>query len=400
MITEKKKDLKSIACGYEQYLAKVRRDLHKIPELAFEEEKTIAYLKQEIEAIIAKSPLKISLKEMKGGLVVDVFIEKSLKRLLFRADIDALPITEETGLEYSSTHLGKMHACGHDMHATMLLGAFKCICEQNVESLHNLSFVWQRAEERKVNGISGGEMLVGEGVLIDVDEVYALHINPSVETGKFLCRAGPMMANTNQFHIEIKTTGGHVARPNLGTNAIDVLIEMQNAARGALERILYPYEEAILVPSIIQAGTIYNVRPASGKCCFVFRHYLSDQRAKEVKEQLTKKLTAIVSSYEDCFISIFSYIEGYPILTNDLTSTEKVKNLLESNGSIVYEMTKSFGGEDFAYYLEKKPGSLWLLGAKGDFASDLHTSKMNPNELALVDGLIFWLLLATSNLKL
>jgi len=399
MITGEKKDLKSIACRYEPYLIKVRRDLHKIPELAFEEEKTITYLKQEIEAIIAKSPLKISFKEMKGGLVADIFFGKHLKRLLFRADIDALPITEETDLEYSSTHPGKMHACCHDMHATMLLGAFKCICEQNVESLHNLSFVWQRAEERKVNGISGGEMLVGEGVLIDVDEVYALHIIPSVETGQFLSRVGPMMANTNQFHVEIKTTGGHVARPNLGTNAIDVLLEMQNAVRGALERILYPYEEAILVPSIIQAGVIYNVRPSSGKCCFVFRHYLSDQRAKEVKEQLTKKLRAILSSYEDCFVSMFSYIEGYPIVINDLRCTEKVKNLLENNGTTVHEMTKSFGGEDFAYYLEKKPGALWFLGAKGLVSYDLHTPKMNADERSLVEGVTFWLLLASQTLK-
>ncbi len=379
----------------EQYIIDIRRDLHKIPELAFEEEKTIAYIKREIEGIIEKSPLNISLVERKGGLVVDLLTNTSLKRLLFRADIDALPITEETGLEFSSTHPGKMHACGHDMHASMLLGALKAISLQTIESKHNLRFVWQRSEERKVNGISGGEMLVNEGVLDDVDEVYAMHILPTAKIGEFLSRPGSMMANTNQFHIEIKTTGGHVARPGLGTNAIDVLLEMQNAARGSLERFLHSYEDAILVPSIIQAGNISNIRPASGKCCFVFRHYLSDERAEKFRFLFTKKIEGIVKSYEDCTISMFSYIQGYPMLKNSPDSVKKVKSLLEKQGTLVSVMPFSFGGEDFSYYLQKKPGSLWFLGVMGSHAYDLHTPKMNPDEGAMIHGVHFWLLLAS-----
>lgn len=377
------------------YLKEVRRQLHQIPELAFQEEKTIAYLKAKILDIIEKSNRNITLKEMMGGLVVDLLIDPSYKRLLFRADIDALPITEETGLIFSSKHPGKMHACGHDIHAAMLLGALKCFSEENTMSAYNLRFVFQRSEERKVDGISGGQMLVNEGVLDSVDEVYALHIFPRGEVGHFFSRSGVMMADTSQFHIEINSTGGHVARPYDRTNAIDVLIEIQNSSRGFLERFLHPSEEAILVPSIIEAGNIPNVRPSKGKCCFVLRHFLCQERAFEFQNLYTQKIQAILDSYPDCKGSTVTYIQGYPLLKNSPSSFDKVKKRLEENAISVTEGAKSYGGEDFAYFLQQKPGAMWYLGVNGYGGYDLHTSKMNPDEGAMIHGVLFWLLLAT-----
>lgn len=388
------KNLKRTATDAMQYAIALRRALHQIPELGFEEVQTIAFLTKEIQKWISTSNRNITFHEYKGGLVVNIDIDKHAKRLLFRADIDGLAIEENTNLPYASKHKGKMHACGHDMHASMLLAAFKEIATSKESITKNLRFVWQRSEERKVDGISGGEMLIKEGILNEVDEVYALHVLPTLKTGVFCSNLNYLMANTHQFHFSVECKGGHVMNPHIGSNAIDVLTDMQAAAKGFVSRFLSPNEQGLLVPSILKSGNASNVRPCSGSCAFSFRTYISPKRFSEFKLAFYEKLNNVVSCYKDAKISIYTHKEGYPILKNSSECVYNLKLLLESNDEEYRQIEKFFAGEDFAYFLKQKKGAFVWLGAGGVNSFDLHTPKFNPDENAMSKGIFFWLLLA------
>ncbi|MCP4544319.1 MAG: amidohydrolase, partial [Chloroflexi bacterium] len=181
------------------WVVDIRHHLHQIPELCWEEEETLALIRQQIDGIKANAqrsqrPL-VNVHQAKGGIWVDVTFDQDLDRVLLRADVDAIPIQEQTGLSFSSQNAGIMHACGHDAHAAMLLGALKALLENDIPVTHNLRFVFQRAEENPLKA-SGGATLVGEGVLKGVTEAHALHIWAASEPGVFLSRPGPMMANS------------------------------------------------------------------------------------------------------------------------------------------------------------------------------------------------------------
>lgn len=382
-----------LAKEIEDYLLQTRRDLHQIPELGFEETKTIRYLKDQIQQIISKSSLSFSFTEKKGGLVVSLTVDKDAKRFLLRADIDALPIEEDVDVDFASRHKGKMHACGHDMHMTMLLGALKIIAEVKVKPKVNLTFIWQRSEEKKVDGISGAEMLVSEGVMNSIDMAFALHVYPFGETGKIETQPGVTMANTAQIHIWIKCTGGHVLSPHMGTNAIDILQEIQFATKDFLQRNLDPHEASILVPSIIEAGNVSNVRPGTGYCCFSFRNYLEKDVAIDLMRKYRKFVEGIVNQYDDASIEEYRYFDGYPKVVNSPEAVEYVQASLGENFSVV-KGNPSFGGEDFAYYAEKVPACFSWMGVRGESCTNLHSATFNPDESALAYGVAYWLSLA------
>ena len=362
--TVSKEQLNIVATNVLDYAISIRRELHKIPELGFEETKTINYLKKEIKNLIKESRWETSLEEKKGGLIVNLLVKKEYKKILFRADIDGLPIEEKTNLSFSSTHSGKMHACGHDMHAAMLLAGFKQIIKAKVIPKVNICFVWQRSEEKKVNGISGGKLLIEEGVLQNIDSVYALHVLPSLNSGVFCSKPGKFLANTNQYHISLSCLGGHVMRPSLGSNAMDILLEIQQALNGFTQRVLTTAEEAILVPSIIHAGKVSNVRPSSGKISFSFRHFLEKKRVEDFNRAFLHKIGCIIQSYHDAQIEKIDFLEGYPMLINEKESFFKIKQLLKENGLQILDSDRFYCGEDFSYYLQNKPGSFWWLGTK------------------------------------
>ncbi len=387
--------IREVSSYLEPYVIQLRQKLHEIPELGWEEEKTLALIKREIAEAMALSECgyAISMREAEGGVWVDVKVSSAYSTVLFRSDIDALPIQEETGLSFASKHPGKMHACGHDCHTAMLLGAFQAIMRGLIKPKANIRFVWQRAEEFSENR-SGGQRLVEEGVCKGVDVAYGLHISSLCEPGVFYSRPGVMMANASLLSFTIECTGGHVMRPHVGSNAIYIMTDIHNALRG-FEGIYFGPEEPIaFVPSIAHAGIAHNIRPNLAKMCFALRNFLSAEERDAFIDKVHKKVQSIVETYPSARLSHVEFLSGYPSLETDPDTYMFIKQGLEDLEMETKRIDLMFSGEDFSFYLEKVPGSFWILGAKQEEAWDHHTSKFNPDEAYLKDGLAFWLLLS------
>lgn len=385
----------NIAKYFETNVLNYRHAFHAIPELGWQEVKTLTLLESILHSIIKSSHMDLEIVHKEGGIWIDYTIDPNLPRVLFRADIDGLPITEETGLPYSSQHKGVMHACGHDCHTAMLLTAFKAIAEGYVLPSTNIRFVWQRAEEF-ANQRSGGEKLVQEGVCKGIDTVYALHISATEEPGVFSSRPTTFLANSALFKFEIQCSGGHVMRPNLGSNAIDILSDILHSLKG-FERLMFePHEPIAFVPSVAKAGIATNIRPNTAEFCFAFRNFLRQEEKHRFLKAVKEKIERITGDYPTASLSSFEYFEGYPVLENNPNSYHFVRNLLKDAGLSTKVSNLVFAGEDFSYYLREVPGCFWSLGAKQGAGWDHHTPKFNPDERYLWQGVAFWLSLAQS----
>ena len=369
----------------------IRRKLHQFPELSWKEDETIKFLKLELEKVI--NPL-FCIYEKKGGLIVDYTENSSYERDLFRADIDALPIEESTGLEFSSKREGIMHACGHDFHAAMLFAAIKAISNGNLNLSKNLRFIFQRAEEVPI-AVSGGYCLQQEGLFDDVRACYALHIDSKGDRGVFKSKSGPMLANPCHVKLKVKADGGHVSRPHLGSNAIDLLLDIQLALREFFKQEDHLKDLVVYAPSILSAGVTCNVMPDHGEICFSLRNFLDQEKKKALLKKLEKMAHKIASKYKNGEIESFFVMEGFPVLVNDEQEYIKTKNLLLKANLKTKESLPFFAGEDFSYYLQKKPGVYWSIGAKQGQGFDHHTAQFNPDESVMEEGVLFWLLLAT-----
>lgn len=376
----------------------VRHDLHRKPALRWQEDETLAYIRRRIPATFPDNCSEMEVNA-EGGAWVDLTFDPNWDRILFRADVDALPIQEATGLDFASENLGVMHACGHDMHTAMLLGAIKAIAEGAVTPVHNLRFVFQRAEENPGSDPrpeSGGWVLVDEGVLDGISAAYGLHIGADKPAGVFMSRGGGMMANSDRIKVVITCSGGHVKDPHNGSNAIRIGNRIGCALEGFVSTTLKPEESVVLEPTISNAGTASNIRPAKGEFWYGVRNMLPEGARTEFAGALRGCIEHIVSGFEDAACDV-EYIRGHPALINDESSFRYVSSLLSEATYSVTEAERSFGGEDFAYYLRRCPGSFWWLGAHNpDMPGGHHTATFNPLEGEMEKGVAFWLLLATS----
>ncbi len=389
-------DVLELAQGAQDYMVEVRRFLHMYPELSWKEDNTISFIKSEIVKHLKNYKGSSSLTEKKGGLILDLNISPEFDRILFRADVDALPIQEETNLSFSSQVPNVMHACGHDCHAAMLLGALKVITSKNLEIKHNIRFIFQRAEEVPFV-TSGGESLVKDGIMKNISRAYALHISSKDELGVLRSKPGPMMANCTTICFEIKCMGGHVMCPESGSNAIDVMTDIHNYLKGFALRAIGPKERVSFVPAVSNSGTAANIMPEYAKATYAFRNYLKEDIKNDFLQNLKKRIQAIASTYQDACLHSFDVFDGYPVLVNDYDSFSYVDALLQTNNFKTSLSREVFAGEDFAYYLKKVKGSYWSLGAKQGKCYGHHTSLFNPDEEAFSKGAAFWLLLAVND---
>ena len=387
--------LSELAREAEPYVRRLREELHRIPELRFEEEQTLAVVRREVEARAAASrrDSAIELREYAGGLVVDLTVDPGAERWLLRADVDGLPVPEQTGLPYASIHPGRMHACGHDAHTAMLLGAFSLLVGP-ARPTRNLRFVWQRAEENPVTE-SGGAMLVREGVCDGVSRVYGLHVDANRRSGTLLSRSGAHMANSDRLQIRITCEGGHVARPHHGSNAADIAVDVCTALRGFGLRTLGPHETISLVPAIVRAGTASNVRPDTAELWFAVRNFLDPERREAFETALVREIEQVVRRYADATVAV-TPVRGHPSLINTAAEVERVGRLLQAAGQETEEDDTRFGGEDFAWYLHVRPGCFWFLGAEGDGSADHHAPRFNPDPTVFWRGVRYWLVLGTA----
>lgn len=393
-------DLRELAFAQQDYVVNIRRHLHQIPELRWEEEQTLNAIRAEIFDIKNRAVAgTIEITEKKGGLVVDLTFgpdNLTRERVLFRADVDALPITEQTGLPFASQN-GCSHACGHDCHSAILLGALRAIVlEENTRMWRkHIRFVWQRAEENPITP-SGGDVLVNEENVCDgVAQVYGLHVLPTGDKGVIYSRPGAILGNSGRMKIEITTSGGHVARPHQGVNAIDIAADIVIAMRNFALTTLGPVEPCSLVPTIVNAGTASNVLPSEAVLWLGVRTMLPREEHLKFMRQVHLRVAYIAAWYRGAEVKIEAF-PGHPATINDRDALiGAVAHLESSDCELEYrEIEPILGGEDFAHYLLEKPGTFFMLGTGGPDAADYHTPRFNPDEETLSNGVRLWLQLA------
>ena len=369
-----------------------RRDLHKIPEIGLKEYKTSSYIKDKLKEWdiefkdgYADTGLIAWLKGSKGD---------SKKSIGLRADFDALPMNEKNNFDHKSSNEGMMHACGHDGHTSMLLGAVKYLKENN-DFDGTVYFIFQPGEE----GFGGGEIMIKEGLLDDfnIDEVYALHNWPELPLGHFGVSTGPMMAAVDEFDIIVKGKGGHAAIPDLGVDPVIIAAQIINAVQTIISRVTSPIDKALISITKVHAGSAYNViddevflggtvRTFKEKTRILIQNKLND----------TAKGIAQANGGDIEFI----YKPGYPptINTKDesIFASEVAKNLV-GDKNVITDVEPSMGGEDFSYFLNKKPGSYLYIGQKDEnHKAHLHTTKYDFNDNLLPIGVNFWVDLVKS----
>jgi len=369
-----------------------RRDLHKIPEIGLKEYKTSSYIKNKLKGWdiefkdgYADTGLIAWIKGSKGD---------SKKSIGLRADFDALPMSEKNNFDHKSSNEGMMHACGHDGHTSMLLGAVKYLKENN-DFDGTVYFIFQPGEE----GFGGGEIMIKDGLLKDfnIDEVYALHNWPELPLGHFGVSTGPMMAAVDEFDIIVKGKGGHAAIPDLGVDPVIIAAQIINAVQTIISRVTSPIDKALISITKVHAGSAYNViddevflggtvRTFKEKTRILIQNKLND----------TAKGIAQANGGDVEFI----YKPGYPptINTKDesIFASEVAKNLV-GDKNVVTDIEPSMGGEDFSYFLNKKPGSYLYIGQKDEnHKAHLHTTKYDFNDNLLPIGVNFWVDLVKS----
>lgn len=364
-------------------LIETRRHLHAHPELSFEEHETAAYVADRLERWGYEVTRNV------GGLGVVGRLRQGAggRSIAIRADMDALPIMEATGLSYASTTAGKMHACGHDGHTTMLLGAAEYLARtRHFNGTVNLIF--QPAEEAGKG--SGAQAMIKDGLFdrFPCDAIFGLHNHPGAPAGTFLMRAGPLMAASDTATITIVGRGGHASRPHLTVDPIVVAANMVMALQTVVSRNVNPIETAVVTVGTIHGGTASNVIPETAEIVASIRSF-----SPEVRDMLERRVRGIATSIAEAHGASVSidYERGYPVVINsDKETAFAVDVVTELVGDAKVGVCPMIpGSEDFAYFLEHKPGCFLRLG-NGENSPILHSSKYDFNDDSLTTGAAMW----------
>ncbi|WP_196259470.1 M20 aminoacylase family protein [Pelagibacterium limicola] len=365
-----------------------RRDIHTHPELLFDVHRTAALVVEKLKSF--------GVDEVVAGLgrtgVVGVIRGKtntSGKTVGLRADMDALPITEATGKPYASTNQGLMHACGHDGHTAMLLGAARYLAEtRNFDG--TVAVIFQPAEE----GGGGGREMVEDGIMerFGISEVFGMHNMPGIPLGQFAIREGGIMAGTDEFIIDIEGHGGHAAMPHLAVDPVIVSAHIITGLQTLVSRNVNPIRQAVLSVTTVNAGTAHNVIPRTSRLTGTVRTL-----DEEVRTQMEKGMKRLAPQLAEAFGATASvtYRRGYPVTVNAPAQTAfaaSVAGEIVGEANVNPDVDPTMGGEDFAYMLNARPGAYIFLG-NGD-TSDLHTDTYDFNEEAIPYGVSFWARLA------
>ncbi|MFT6120685.1 MAG: hippurate hydrolase, partial [Yoonia sp.] len=333
-----------------------RRHLHTIPELMFECHQTAAFV---VERLKEFGITEIHEGIATTGIVAIIEGQGDGPTIGLRADMDALPMQEETGLPYASTIDGMMHACGHDGHTTMLLGAARYLAEtRNFKG--RVALIFQPAEE---NG-GGGEVMVKEGILdtFDIKEVYALHNAPGVEVGHFYTTPGPIMAAADSFDIHITGKGGHGAMPHATADPIMAAVGIATAIQTIVSRNNYSQDNLVVSVTQIHTGSADNIVPGKAYLNGTVRTF-----DRAVQGMVLARLEAIVVGQAAAYgvEAYMDYHVGYPATINDAGRTEfaaGVAREIAGDGGVNANAGPEMGAEDFAYLLEERPGSYLFVG--------------------------------------
>ena len=370
-----------------------RRDIHQHPELKFEENRTSDL----VAAKLQEFGIEIHRGLAKTG-VVGTIRNGDGPSIGLRADMDALPLEEKNTFKHASSNPGKMHACGHDGHTAMLLGAAKHLAaSKNFKGTVNLIF--QPAEE----GGGGGELMIKEGLfeMFPVDSVYGLHNWPGMPAGTFGVGSGPFMAAADMFDLTINGRGGHAALPDQCIDPIVVASQVVSALQTITSRNTHPVDSVVISVTQIHAGDAYNVIPDSVRMRGTVRTFQTETRDK-IPSSMLRVAEGVSAAYgATCELN---YMSGYPATINSVPETEiSAKAVVDLLGEdkIILNPTPSMGAEDFSYMLEARPGCYVWLGigpGKGEAGCMLHSSRYDFNDDVLTTGASYWVKLVENEL--
>jgi hippurate hydrolase len=369
-----------------------RRDLHMHPELQYDVHRTARSVAEKLKAF--------GCDEVITGLgrtgVVGVIRGKksgSAKTIGLRADMDALPIEEANDLPYKSTVPGKMHACGHDGHTAMLLGAARYLTETRNFS-GTAVVIFQPAEE----GGGGGKAMVDDGLMdrFGIEEVFGMHNYPGMPVGAFGIRPGPMMAAADALTIDIEGVGAHAARPHLGVDTVLVGAQIINALQSVVSRNVDPLKSAVVSICMFRAGNTDNVIPQTVQLRGTARSL-----ASEVRDLLEKRLPVVVESTAAAYgaQAKLTYKRGYPVLVNHEKQTEfaaSVAGQIAGQDKVDTGLPPMMGAEDFSFMLNARPGAFIWIG--NGASAGLHHPSYNFNDEAIPFGTSYWVKLVETAL--
>ncbi len=357
-------------------ITRFRRELHKIPETGYHEVKTQEYLKRELSRM-GYNPQEICTT----GVYVYIDAEAS-ETVAFRSDIDALPMTEETGCTFSSTHEGFMHACGHDGHMAMLLGFAKTL--KNYDTFKkNILLIFQPAEE----GPGGAKDIVNEGLLMKhrVSSIFGIHLFPKIQEGLIASRRGAMMAQPTEINIDIIGRSGHGAMPHTSVDSILVTAKLLEAYQSIVSRSLSPLSQSVITFGKIEGGTVRNIIAEKTRIEGTIRTF-----SREVLDTILERIEEINEGFERSYkVKINTHIDiQYPPVINDSELFSRVEDLID-----LPDIEPLMLAEDFSYYQEAVPGLFVFLGTHNEekgFTAPLHNSRFNFDEEVLLKGVEFY----------
>lgn len=364
-----------------------RHHLHSYPETAFEENQTAAFIAEQLRSFGLSPVTGIA----RTGVVASLSAGSSPKAIALRADMDALSITERTELSYQSKIPGKMHACGHDGHSTMLLGAAKYLTAHPNFS-GTVHFIFQPAEE----GRAGAQRMLQEGLFerFPCDGVYGMHNFPNIPVGHFAIKAGPIMAALNCFEITLTGTGSHAAKPHLGQDPMIAAAQLISALQTIVSRNIDPFHSAVVSITQVHSGETWNAIPEEVILRGTYRCF--QDSVQQLIEQRIQQLTETLSSAFNVSGKVVFNPEnpGYPVTTNSVPESAiaaEVAAAIVGEQGVDHYPTPSMGSEDFAFMLQQKPGCfIWIGNGAGPGCGQLHNSHYDFNDEILPIGVAYW----------
>ncbi len=361
-----------------EWMRNIRRHLHQNPEISYKEKKTAAFIQEKL------FELEIGSRGGSGGTGVIAELgdqKKSLPKVGLRADMDALPIHEETGLKFSSNNQGVMHACGHDGHVAMLLGAAALLKREELEGV--VKFIFQPAEECG----SGATKIINEGILDDVDAIFAGHIDTHFPTGTITIDEGIICAYADPFTIQIKGKSGHAARPHEATDAIVAASGLVTALQTLVSREVDPNRSAVVTVATFQSGTVHNVIAQEAFLKGTVRTTHTETR-KLTMAGLERIVSSIAQMY--CVETTLSFIDGIPAVINTSEATEVARiaaSIAPQGQRVISQGFPSLGAEDFSFYQQIVKGCMVRFGASlGAKAGPAHSTTYDFDENVLRVG--------------
>ena len=373
-------------------IIETRRDIHKHPELSFQEYRTSELVAKQLENL----GLNVERNIGKTGVVGILEGAGRGKTIALRADMDALPIQETGDVPYKSVNDGVMHACGHDAHTAMLLGAAEVLSKNQKNINGTIKFIFQPAEE----GYGGAKFMIDDGAIDNVDEIYGLHVWNYQKSGTVGVQSGPVMAAADMFTIIIEGIGGHGATPQGTVDCVVVSSYLIQAIQTIVSRNTNPLESTVITVGQINGGYNFNIIADKIVLKGTTRAYTEDNR-----DLIKRKMKEIIQGTEKMFGATIQldYKDGYPPVINDITVTNHLYNIAKSIvGENVISPYLSMGGEDFSYFANKVPGCFFFLGTapkdREPMSTPQHCSHFDIDENAMLIGTSIFVQTALENI--